>query len=112
MFFPNPITVTVNHREIDRNGDWSITSSYQLPGCAISLQSKTRSAYATETFEQDTMRGQTILFAPSGSDIRIDDTIVLPDGTVWHVWGIPTQFSSPFTGWQPGMQVPLRLFTG
>lgn len=111
MFFPHPITVTVQHRDIDRNGDYSVTSSYQLPGCAISLASKTR-AYETETFERDTVRASTILFAPTGSDIRVNDIIVLDDGTEWHVWGMPTSFSSPYTGWQPGMQVPLRHYAG
>lgn len=111
MFFSHPITVTVNKRAIDRNGDWSITRSFQLSGCAISQASKTR-AYETSTFEQDTVMGITILFAPSGSDIEGTDTIVTDDGTIWHVWGFPTDFQSPFTAWKPGMQVPLRHFSG
>lgn len=112
MFFAHPQTVRVNHRQIDRNGDYTVTDSYDLPGCAISLASKTR-AYETETPDRDTVRAQTILFAPSGSDIRINDTItLLVDGTTWHVWGLPTGFQSPFTGWAPGMQVPLRLYEG
>lgn len=112
MFFAHPITVTVNHRAIDRNGDYTVTSSYRLSGCAISLMSRTRGASATETFERDTVRASTILFAPLDSDIRIDDTISTDDGKTWHVWGLPTDFNSPFTGWQPGMQVPLRYYTG
>lgn len=112
MFFAHSITVTVTHREVDRNGDYTTTGSYQLPGCAISLASKTRGSTETETFEQDTSQARTILFAPSGSDIRDTDTITLDDGTLWHVWGLPTNFSSPFTGWQPGMQVSLRYFSG
>jgi hypothetical protein len=111
MFFAHSITVTVTHREIDRNGDYTATSSYRLPGCAISNASKTR-AYETETYEQDIVRASTILFAPSGSDIRVADVITTDDGLVWHVWGLPTDFNSPFTGWQPGMQVPLRSYQG
>lgn len=111
MFFAHAITVTVSHREVDRNGDYTVTSAYQLPGCAISLASKTR-AYETMTEAQDTVRALTILFAPAGSDIRGSDTITLEDGTVWHVWGLPTDFQSPFSGWRPGMQVPLRHFSG
>jgi hypothetical protein len=111
MFFANPITVTVNHRVIDRNGDYAITDSYQLGGCAISKTSRSREA-ENETFERDTVRASTVLFAPVGSDIRVNDTVVLDDGTVWHVWGLPTEFSSPFTGWQPGLQAPLRYFQG
>lgn len=111
VFFANPITVTVSHREVNRDGDYTVTDSYRLAGCAISLASKTR-AYETSTFEQDTVRALTILFAPSGSDIQGSDTITLDDGTVWHVWGLPTNFQSPFSGWQPGMQIPLRHFSG
>lgn len=111
MFFAHPISVTVNHRVIDRNGDWTTTSSYVLDGCAISLASKSR-AYEQLTFEQDTVKAISILFAPAGSDIRTDDTITDPDGVTWHVWGVPTQLSSPFTGWQPGMQAQLRYFSG
>lgn len=111
MFFPHPISVTVNHRAIDRNGDYTITSSYRLNGCAISLTRKAQNS-ELETFERDSVQALTTLFAPSGSDIRINDTIVLDDGTTWHVWGLPTEFQSPFTGWQPGMQAPLRHFQG
>jgi hypothetical protein len=111
LLFPYSITVTVSHREVDRNGDYTVTDSYQLPGCVISLGHRSM-AQENETFEQDTVRAATILYAPTGSDIRITDTVTLDDGTVWHVWGLPTNFSSPFTGWQPGMKVPLRYFSG
>lgn len=112
MFFAHPQTVRVNHRTIDRNGDYTVTDSYDLPGCAISLASKTR-AYETETPDRDITRGSTILFAPGKPDIRINDTVtLLDDNTTWHVWGLPTAFQSPFTGWAPGMQVPLRYYSG
>jgi hypothetical protein len=119
MFFPHPQTVTINKRQIDRNGDWTTTVSYRLAGCAISQASKTR-AYETQTYEQDTVMGITILFAPTATEqlnqtgyvIGETDTVVTDDGNTWHVWGLPTNFQSPFTNWQPGMQVPLRHFSG
>ena len=114
MFFAHSMSVTVNHRVIDRNGDYQVTSSYQLDGCAISYASRAGSARGSEqeSFERDTVRASTVLFAPIDSDIRINDTVTLPDNTTWHVWGLPTNFSSPFTGWAPGMIVPLRLYEG
>lgn len=114
MFFPHPISVTINHRTIDRNGDYTVTDSYRLDGCAISFVGRASGGRGNEqeSFERDTVRSSTVLFAPSGSDIRINDTVTLDDGTTWHVWGLPTTFSSPFTGWQPGMQAPLRLYEG
>jgi hypothetical protein len=115
MFFAHPQTVRVNHRVIDRNGDYTITDSYDLPGCAISFTGKAGASRTGETggSEQDTVRASTVLFTPGKPDIRINDTItLLDDGTTWHVWGLPTAFQSPFTGWAPGMQVPLRYYSG
>jgi hypothetical protein len=114
MYFPFGMTVTVNHRQIDRNGDYQVTDSYQLSGCAISFAGRAGSGHTNEreSFERDTVRASTVLFAPVGADIRINDTITINDGTTWHVNGLPTAFSSPFTGWQPGMVVPLRLYEG
>lgn len=114
MFFAHPMTVTVNHRAIDRNGDYTVISSYQQPNCAISFAGRAGAGRTSEqeSFERDTMRAATVLFAPADADIHIDDTITTPDGITWHVWGLPTTFSSPFTGWQPGMQVPLRAYMG
>lgn len=114
MFFNHGITVTVNHREIDRNGDWTVVESYLLAGCAISNVGKSGAGRTGEqdSYERDTVHSSTVLFAPADSDIRIDDTIVLNDGTTWHVWGLPTTFGSPFTGWTPGMQAALRLYKG
>jgi hypothetical protein len=112
MHFPYSITVTVSHRAVNRDGDYTVTDSYRLPGCVISLMTKARSSTEQQTDERDTVTATTTLFAPVGSDIRDSDTITLDDGTVWHVWGIATSFSSPFTGWQPGMQVMLRLYRG
>ena len=114
MSFAHSMTVTVNHREIDRNGDYQVTSSFQLDGCIISFAGRAGAGRTgeQESFERDTVRASTVLFAPSGSDIRTNDTVTLPDTTTWHVWGLPTDFSSPFTGWAPGMVVPLRLYEG
>jgi hypothetical protein len=114
MYFPFGMTVTVNHRQIDRNGDYQITDSYQLPGCVISYAGRAGSARGSEqeSFERDTIRASTVLFAPTGADIRVNDTITLDDNTTWHVWGLPTDFRSPFTGWAPGKVAALRLYEG
>lgn len=111
MLFAHPTSITVNKRREDRNGDWVVVSSFKVGGCAISQQSKSR-AYEFVTFQEDTVRGITLLFAPSGTDIETNDTVTLDDGTTWHVWGIPTDYQSPFTGWRPGLQVQLRYFSG
>lgn len=111
MFFNQAITVTVAHRSRNTDGDYTVTDSYELAGCAVSVRSRAR-AYATENAFEEYTRGDLTLFAPTGSDIRSDDTVTLPNGDLFHVWGYATDFSSPFTGWQPGMQVPLRSTRG
>lgn len=112
MFFAHGMTVTISHRIMTPDGDYQVTDSYRLAGCALSLTSKVRGVYQTQTFEEDRVRILSFLFAPTGSDVRRSDTITLDDGTLWHVWGDPTGFVSAFTGWQPGMQIPLRHFSG
>jgi hypothetical protein len=114
MQFPFPLTVTVNHRVINETGDYTITDSYELPGCAISISvgRTSRRSFEYETFESDVIRADIVLYAPPASDIRSDDTVILPDDTVWSVWGYAADYASPFTNWRPGMQVRLRRYTG
>jgi len=114
MEFPFPLTVTVHHRVINETGDWSVTSSYELPGCAISISvgRTSRRSFEYESFESDVTRADIVLYAPPASDIRGDDTVTLPDATVWSVWGYAADYASPFTNWRPGMQVRLRRYTG
>lgn len=114
MAFANSLTVTVHHREVNETGDYTITDSYVLPGCAISLSvgRTSRRSFEFETFESDIIRGDIVLYAPPDADIRSSDTVTVPDGTMWSVWGYPVRYDSPFTGWAPGMQVRLRRHTG
>lgn len=114
MNFPNPITITVHHREINATGDYTITDSFTVDGCAISISvgRTARRSFEEETYESDQVRSDVILYAPPGSDVRSSDTVTVPDGTEWAVWGIPAEYASPFTGWRPGLQVRLRRYTG
>lgn len=114
MQFPFGVTVTVHHRAATVTGDYEVTDSYDLPGCAISISvgRTSRRSFEYESSERDLIRGDCVLYAPPGSDIRSSDTVTLPDTTVWSVWGYPAEYASPFTGWRPGLQVRLRRFTG
>lgn len=114
MQFPFAVTVTVHHRTVNVTGDYTITTSYSLPGCAISISvgRTSRRSFEFESFERDMIRGDCILYAPPGSDIQSTDVVDLPDGTQWSVWGYTADYASPFTGWNPGLQVRLRRFTG
>lgn len=114
MQFAFALTVTVHHREVSETGDYSVTDSYTLSGCAVSISvgRTSRRSFEYDTFESDIIRGDCILYAPPASDIRSSDTVTLPDGTDWSVWGYAADYASPFTNWAPGMQVRLRRFTG
>ena len=114
MRFPQAVTVIVHHREVNATGDYTITESFELPGCAISTSvGRTgRQSFETETFESDQVRSDIILHAPPGADVRPSDSVTVPDGTEWKVWGTPVDYTSPFTGWRPGLQVRLRRHTG
>jgi hypothetical protein len=114
MHFGNPISVTVHHRDVNATGDYTVTDSHQIDGCAISISvgRTARQSFEEETFESDQLRADVVLYAPPGSDIRSSDTVTVPDGTEWSVWGLAVDYQSPFTAWRPGMQVRLRRHTG
>lgn len=112
--FPFSVTVTVHHRSINETGDYTITDSYELSGCALSISvgRTSRRSFEYESFESDIVRADLILYTPPNSDIRGSDVITLADGTQWSVWGYAVDYMSPFTGWGPGMQIRLRRHTG
>lgn len=114
MQFPYPLTVTVHHQEVNDTGDYVITQSYELPGCAISLSvgRTSRRSFEYETQDADFIRADIVLYAPPASDIRSSDRVTVPDGTEWAVWGLPVDYASPLTDWRAGMQVRLRRHTG
>ncbi len=114
MQFPFAVTVTIHHRAVNETGDYTVTDSYQLAGCAISISvgRTSRRSFEFETSDSDLIRGDCVLYTPPGSDVRSSDTVTLPDATVWSVWGYAADYASPFTGWRPGMQIRLRRFTG
>lgn len=109
MHFPYSFTVTVTHFTENGDGDWIFASSEVISGCAVSPNKR---SFETSTYLEDTVRADLTLFAPSGSNISSTDRVTLPDETVWDVWGYGADYASPFTGWAPGMQVPLRRYQG
>lgn len=51
------------------------------------------------------------VYAPAGADIRAHDRLVVR-GKTYEVDGEPALWKSPFTGWQPGVVVPLKIVEG
>ena len=51
------------------------------------------------------------VFAPFGSDIEAADRLIVR-GKTYSVEGNPGDYRSPFTGWEPGRVVELKLVEG
>lgn len=47
-----------------------------------------------------------VVYGPA-VEIGSDDTLVI-DGDTYHVDGLPAKWVSPFTGWAPGVEVPVK----
>ena len=107
--FPFGITVTVQRPGgVDRFGDPTGDAvEHEIAGCA----------FAPEQSREQTDRRQTVstpamLYAPYGADLRTTDKVLVPGQGTFHVGGKPASWMSPFTGWAPGVVVPLEEVTG
>jgi len=95
---------------LDRYGDpvpGNPSTTHTIEGCAFAPRSSTELHAQVNTV----IVGLT-MYAPSGADIKATDTIQRSDGTRWNVEGQPGVWSSPFTGWQPGIVAALERVTG
>ncbi|MCA1191619.1 hypothetical protein [Saccharopolyspora sp. 6V] len=107
--FAHGITVTV-HRGggVDRFGDpIGDETVHEVAGCG----------FAPETSRELTDRRETVttpatLYAPPGVDLRATDKVTVPGEGTFHVIGKAARWSSPFTGWTPGVAVSLEEVTG
>lgn len=107
MTFPFGITVTVQQRAQDRYGNRTTTAETTVNGCGFAPGASSEQLDARDQVAED---GN--LYMPPGSTITPTDRVVLPDGTTWEVNGTPSDWASPWTGWNPGVVVPLKRVTG
>ncbi len=107
--FPYAIDLIVHRRTKNRFGDYTDTSTHTISGCAISPKSTGENVKANR---RDTVYVAMEVHAPFGSDVRPTDTVEMADGTMWEVEGDTTSYSSPFTGWSPGMRFEISRTTG
>ena len=103
-------TVTVvRHGGRDEHGDPLPGTEHTVDDCMIAPR-----RFVGVTSESDD-RGEGLivgltLFAPFGADITAADQIRIAEAAwagLYDVVGEPGQWESPFTGWQPGMEVAL-----
>ncbi|MFC9432687.1 hypothetical protein [Nocardia sp. NPDC057030] len=113
MIFPHGQTVTVIRPAAKTStGDPSGPPSapHTIAGCAIGRGSRLSAGSGTdsETDHRDATVTDVDLFCPPGADIRAGDRVLLPgDDTVYLVVGQPGRWHSPYTGWEPGVDVKL-----
>lgn len=108
MRFPFGVTVTVIRQgTVDRYGDRQPGAEVEVAGCAVFPRTSTESLDGRDTV----VIGLTLL-PPASADIKATDKVRLPDGATYQVVGEPGPWSSPLTGWAPGLQVALERVTG
>lgn len=105
---PYGITITVvRPGKRDKYGDETPGTEHAIDGCAVYPRTSGES-----TDQRDTVVIGLTLLAPYGVDLKATDKVRLPDGTTYQVDGEPGPWSSPLTGWQPGVQAALERVTG
>lgn len=102
MTLPPPtggISVVVQRATYDRFNDATYIDSHTITGCL---------EYPTGSTEVNmAITDRRTLLVPPGSDIVPTDRIKL--GTLlYQVDGLPTDWTDPFTGWSPGMELRLE----
>ena len=105
MDFPHGVTVTVRSVTTTDDGlgntSETVTESAWGP-CAVAPR------YATESTDPrvpPVIVGKTVY----GPTIALDsDDVLLIDGTAWQVDGLPGEWVNPFTGWDAGIEVPVK----
>ena len=105
MDFPHGETVTVRSvtTTTDAHGDSTTAVVEESWGpCAIAPRYATES---TDPHASPLIVGKTI-YGPTRT-LNSDDLLVI-GGETWQVDGLPGEWQSPFTGWAPGMEVPVK----
>ena len=104
--FPHGKTVTlvstVTARD-DYGDSTSTVSETVVPDCAVAPRFATES---TDPRVAPVMVGLTV-YMPAGTAIDADDVLRI-DGKLWQVDGLPAAWENPFTGWAPGLEVPVK----
>lgn len=105
MDFPNGVMVTLKSTTTTDDGLGNTTPdtvTVQWGPCAVAPR------YARESADPNVppvVVGK-VVYGPRRS-IDADDTLVI-EGVAYQVDGLPGEWVSPFTGWDAGMEVPIK----
>jgi len=84
------------------------TTTVTVTGCV----SYPRTSVEALTGVRDTVIVGRTLIAPYGTVVTPVDRVTLADGLTYEVDGVAGYWSSPFTGYQAGVEVALKRVTG
>lgn len=87
--------------------DWTNALELDIDGVGFDPGSSSEAQDA----RRDATTTAPTLYAQPGSDIAAGDRVRVR-GLVYEVDGRPADWRSPFTGWNPGLVVTLRLMEG
>lgn len=105
MDFPHGVTITLRSvaTTTDDNGDsTTVPTDTSWGPCAVAPR------YATESSDPrvpPVIVGK-VVYGPTVA-IDSDDLLVI-DGVTYQVDGLPGEWQNPFTGWAPGIEVPVK----
>jgi len=105
MDFPYGVTITLRSTVTttdDLGNSTTVVTESPWGPCAVAPR------YATESTDPrvpPVIVGKTV-YGPTVT-INADDTLVI-SGEAWQVDGLPGQWVNPFTGWAPGIEVPIK----
>lgn len=122
----NQVTVTVQRTVFSKYDDRTYVDHHQIHGCTEYPTANTAGTvgYRTEsaTGGGEVLNDARTLLVPAGSDVLSTDRVIIhPRGVAlipaedkvtrkenaYQVLGRPMDWSSPLTGWAPGMEITL-----
>lgn len=91
----------------ETTASWTNPAEVTISGCAFDPGSSGE----TLDLARNVLTTQPKVYAPAGSDITAADRLVVR-GVTYEVDGDVAEWRSPFTGWEPGIVVPLKRSEG
>lgn len=86
---------------------WSNPSEVDIEGCAFDPGGSSEAL----DLARNVITTQPTVYAPVGADITAADRLVVR-GVTYEVDGDVAVWRNPFTGWEPGLVVPLKWSEG
>jgi hypothetical protein len=102
-------TVVAYREQRNRVGDVARVDEQVIEGVVLAPRT---SSEAGGDMRTATVRTGMTAYLPDVSGLTASHRIVRADGSVWRVSGTPAEWTNPFTGWEPGVQVEIDRVSG